>query len=131
LVELSLRKPKFTSRITMAALQAAFLNAGSGELFIHHALGHHPVTRANKAVHTVGRSPIERLYRTEILNFEVSDARHNFSQLFEQVIRRNGAAEEVQVLAEFRLRLSWKTGDQEARCRRITSSMRRTLKLTL
>jgi len=26
----------------MAALQAAFLNAGSGELFIHHALGHHP-----------------------------------------------------------------------------------------
>jgi hypothetical protein len=41
LVELSLRKPKFTSRITVAALQAAFLNAGSGELFIHHALGHH------------------------------------------------------------------------------------------
>ncbi|MFJ1472393.1 hypothetical protein, partial [Massilia orientalis] len=26
----------------MAALQAAFLNADSGELFIHHALGHHP-----------------------------------------------------------------------------------------
>jgi hypothetical protein len=45
LVELSLRKPKFTSRITVAALQAAFLNAGSGELFIHHALGHHLLPR--------------------------------------------------------------------------------------
>jgi tight adherence protein B len=34
----------------MAALQAAFLNAGSGELFIHHALGHHLPTQTTVLV---------------------------------------------------------------------------------
>ncbi|WP_239887370.1 hypothetical protein [Laribacter hongkongensis] len=40
------------------------------------------VTRANKAVHAIGRSPIECLYRAEIANFKATNTRHFPSQLF-------------------------------------------------
>lgn len=53
MVELSLRKPKFTSRITITALQTAFLSAGSGELFIHHALAHNPKCLCIKRFSTI------------------------------------------------------------------------------